>query len=203
MPEAHSDGPTATLDEATPANLLRRWLKRARESSFAHYSSETFLNNLHLILGVPATIFAAVVGTAVFSSLANSVSIWLKITVGLFSIITAVLSGLQTFLRFSEKAERHRKTAVDYGAVRRLIEQHLVYTDHLTYEISNNIREHLDTIAAEAPNVSARIWARAQRKADDNYFLAKGQPILAAGTHAWAAAFPFDDTSRSGTTSGA
>jgi len=94
---------------AEPEDLLRRWLKRARESSFAHYAAENWLNKLHLTLGIPATIFAAVVGTAVFASLENSVTLWAKIAVGLFSIATAILSGLQTFLRFSEKAERHRR----------------------------------------------------------------------------------------------
>src|SRR4029077_14329638 len=64
---------------AEPEDLLRRWLKRARENSFAHYAAENWLNKLHLTLGIPATIFAAVVGTAVFASLENSVTLWAKI----------------------------------------------------------------------------------------------------------------------------
>ncbi len=156
----------------TPEDLLRRWLKRVRESSFAHYAAESSLNRLHLFLGIPATAFAALVGTSVFASLENNISSWIKIAVGLISIVTAILSGLQTFLRFAEKAERHRKTAVEYGVVRRSIEQHLVYANQLTYEVSDRIRERLDKIAAEAPNVAPRLWSLAEKRAGDDYFLA-------------------------------
>lgn len=178
---AREEVPAARSMEPTAQNLLLRWLKRAREDSFAHYISETFLSRLHLVIGVPATIFATIVGTAVFSSLENSTAIWIKIVVGVFSIMTAILSGLQTFLRFSEKAERHKKAAVEYGAIRRLIEQHLVFRDHLTYEMADKIRERLSSIATEAPNVPARSWAEAQRRADSDYFLAS------------ASSFPTDD----------
>lgn len=197
-PSPSGEGNTAEI----PENLLRRWLKRARENNFAHYYAEHQLNNLHLLLGIPATVFAATVGTAVFASLENSASLWMKIGVGLISIVTAILSGLQTFLRFSEKAERHRKTAVDYGSARRTIELHLVYTNHLTYDESTKILERLDKIAEEAPNVSQRLWKRAQSKADGDYFLAKPASLLSAPMMStWASppqsAFPTDDLPRS------
>jgi hypothetical protein len=76
--------------------------------------------------GLPAIIFSTIVGTSVFASLNNdNIPQWAKIAVGLISVVAAVLMALQTFLGFSERAEKHRTTAVRYGAVGRQIEQFL------------------------------------------------------------------------------
>jgi hypothetical protein len=103
----------------TPETLLLRWIKRARESSFAHYTAESRYSKLHYVIGVPAAVFSAIVGTTIstiFASLETTVDIRVKIVLGAISIITAILTGVQTFLRYSEQAERHRKTAVDVVA---------------------------------------------------------------------------------------
>ncbi|MFN2517260.1 MAG: hypothetical protein ABR556_13715, partial [Pyrinomonadaceae bacterium] len=60
---------------------------------------------LNYIVGVPAVIFSSVVGTTIFAGLEkNSPKAPL---VALASILAAVLAGLQTFLRLSERAAQH------------------------------------------------------------------------------------------------
>jgi len=106
-------------------------------------------------LGLPAIIFSTFVGTSVFASLNNEhISEWAKIVVGLISVVAAVLTALQTFLGFSERAEKHRTTAVRYGAVGRQIEQFLqteTSAHQTTEDLVDQIREHLNRLAEESP----------------------------------------------------
>jgi len=162
---------TATKD------LLHRWLKRARESAFAHYAAEERCSHLHYLLGVPAAILAAIVGTAVFASLDTAVDTRIKIAVGFTSIVAAVLSGIQTFLRYSERADRHRVAASKYGAIRRHLEQLLIYPDQVTYSVVDEIRKALDALSADAPNISAKLWARSKQNADNDYFLSNPRDL--------------------------
>jgi hypothetical protein len=61
-------------------------------------------------LGVPATVISAVVGSSIFASLASEkTSIVLMVVTGSLSICAAVLSALQTFLRYSETAQTIRR----------------------------------------------------------------------------------------------
>jgi hypothetical protein len=154
--------------------LLRRWLKRVRESSLAHYAAEEYYSRLHYYVGLPASVLAAIVGTTVFASLDAAVDVKLKFLVGLISVLTAISTGLQTFLRYPERAERHRKAAGEYAAIRREIERNLVFPDHAKFEVVDQIRKRIDGIGADAPNVPARLWALAKQTADQDFFLSKG-----------------------------
>lgn len=156
-----------------PQDLLGRWLKRVRESTFAHYAAEEHLSCLHYAIGIPASILAAITGTAVFASLEAQVNLEIKIVVGAISIITAILTGLQTFLRLSERAERHRTTAGKYGSIRREIEQLLAFPTHITDQAVEEIRLRLDAVAADAPNVSKATWDTATKRADDDFLFSQ------------------------------
>lgn len=152
--------------------LLRRWLKRARENVFAHLAAAEMCSKRHHYLGVPAAILAAVVGTTVFASLDSVVDPWVKIAVGLTSILAAVLAALQTFLRFAERAERHRVVAGQYSSIRRHIEQLLTLGGpNLGQEVSA-IRISLDELSLEAPNVTPSVWAKALKLAGSDYLFA-------------------------------
>jgi hypothetical protein len=161
---------------ADGTDLLRQWLKRVRESSFAHYTAEEHYSRLHYYVGLPACVLAAIVGTTVFASLDKDVDFGIKFIVGLISVVTAIATGLQTFLRLAEQAERHRKVAGEYGDVRRHIEQMLVFNDQATYAVIDEIRRRIDAIVANAPNVPNKIWTIAEKKADADYFLGQDAP---------------------------
>jgi hypothetical protein len=64
------------------------------------------------------------------------------------------LAALQTFLSFSERAEKHRITAVRYGAVGRQIEQFLETggsAQKSPETLIDEIRERLNRLAEESP----------------------------------------------------
>jgi hypothetical protein len=93
-------------------------------------------------------------------------------------VVAAVLTSLQTFWRFSERADRHRKAAGSYAGIRREIESLLVYPDRINFEVAENIRKKIDAIAAEVPSISKADWDAAVRNADNSYFGALQRPIL-------------------------
>ena len=88
-------------------------------------------------LGIAATTVSALVGTALFAGLARQFgtdgkqaiagfpSGWLWVgfaMIALLSIGAPVLTGLQTFLKYSEQAERHKATAVSYDRLRQRLD---------------------------------------------------------------------------------
>lgn len=141
------------------------WLRRARESQMAHYEMASLLAHRSQWLGVPVILITAAVGTSVFASIAaQAVSVGAKVTVGILSVMAAVLSSLQTFFKYSERAERHRAFAARFGAVRREFEV-LFAEDCVTQErhYINVLREKLDRLAEEAPNVPASVFSYVQK----------------------------------------
>lgn len=152
---------------ATQPELLQRWLKRARESQFAHYEAANHLKKLNYWYGIPVVVITSIVGTSVFSSI-NSTEVFdntTSIALGAISVVAAVLSSLQTFLNFSERAEKHRITAARYGIARRALESILVRaTDDVTQDDIAKIQKEIDSLAADAPNISTRVFEKAMKK---------------------------------------
>lgn len=84
----------------------------------------------HFQLGIAATILTAVVGTAVFASMAkDSIALWAKIVVALISLLAAVATALQAFLGLEKRAESHRSTRAEYDAIARKIDLFLADYD--------------------------------------------------------------------------
>ena len=94
-------------------------------------------------MGIPAIIFASVVGTAIFAGLEKNSpkAPW----VAFASISAAVLTALQTFLRFSERAAEHATAGDWYSAIRRDVEQIL----HLPVDCRGQAKDCLDEVRKE------------------------------------------------------
>ena len=89
----------------------------------AHYKSVDLDNRWNNFIGVPVVITTTIVATSIFATLNSNPEIKWRILTGMISILAAVLSALQTFFRFSDRAEKHRVCGAKYGALRRKIEQ--------------------------------------------------------------------------------
>lgn len=71
-----------------------------------------------------------------------------------------VFSALQTFFRFSEKAEKYKAISAKYGAVRRQLEYLMTQDDISKNELErqlNGIRTSMDDLAANSLSIPARI----------------------------------------------
>ena len=150
----------------TPAvlDLLRDWSARAGGSSASHYSSAHRLSRGNLLLGVPVVILTTFIGTSVFATLQDEIDTSLKILVGVISVTAAVLASLQTFLRFGERAEKHRVAGESWAALRREIDEMLAL--HPTYLAArgdpksylDDLRKRMDDTAALSPALGDRQW---------------------------------------------
>ena len=145
--------------------LLEDWHKRVYAAQSAHYASADLFRRLNYFVGVPAVVFSSIVGTAIFAGLEKDSP--RALLVASASIVAAVLAGLQTFLRFPERASEHATAADWYSAVRRDIEETL----HLPVEYRGTAKECLEKIrkemnraAQDAPELSVRFWKREARR---------------------------------------
>jgi hypothetical protein len=158
---------TKTSQYMPPQNdkeLVLAWIRRTRESQFSHYEMAQTLSRRGLWFGVPAIVISAAVGVSAFSSVAMEViPAYAKIIIGLLSVAAAALSALQTFFKFSERAEKHKSAGVQYGCLRRKLEQ--LYTqpaDKLDKKQLAELRQEMDLLAQESLHVPAHILPRVQ-----------------------------------------
>lgn len=156
---------TASNWTASVEQLLQDWRNRAYAAQSAHYASAGVFRLANYVLGVPAVVFSSIVGTAIFAGFEKDTPS--AFAVASVSILAAVLAGLQTFLRFPERAASHGTAADWYAAVRRDIEELL----HLPVELRGNPKECLDTLrkemnraAQDAPDLRVRVWKREARR---------------------------------------
>jgi phytoene dehydrogenase-like protein len=74
------------------------------------------------------------------------------------------MAGLHTFLRYAERAERHRNSGGKYGTLRREIEQKLAFPPKDSDELRNytdSLRERWDKLSEDCPTAPNSIWRSA------------------------------------------
>ena len=157
-----SDGTDWT---AQITELLEDWRLRVYAAQAAHYAAADQFRLLNYLVGLPAIVFSSIVGTAIFAGLQHDTP--KTFLVASISIAAAVLAGLQTFLRFPERASKHATAADWYSAIRRDIEEML----HLPVESRGNAKQCLDRIRKEmnrvtqdAPELRVRLWQKEARR---------------------------------------
>lgn len=149
--------------------LLKDWLRRTREAQGVHYETAKQLSKRNLWFGIPVVVLSSLVGTSVFASLAKNPGVAITILVGLLSVTVVVFSSLQTFLNFSERAEKHRSVGAKYGSIRRELEE-IIATKILEGDecktTLEGLRRRIDALAAEAPPTSAQLFNEVVRHLD-------------------------------------
>ena len=145
--------------------MLADWRERYAAVRLAHYRAASRCTAMHYWIGVPAAVFASVVGTTVFATLERGVaSVYGKVAVAALSVLAAVLTTLQTFLRYAERAERHRAAAAGYSSVRRRIEVLLTLPAAQRGDVKQVLDEiggRIDAINEAAPDLPRDIWLAA------------------------------------------
>lgn len=147
------------------SQVLDEWYERVAATQRAHYLSADHFGARKYWLGVPAVVLSTLVGTSVFATVQKQPELWLQLSVGLASVLAALLTSLQTFLGYSERAERHRIAGAKYGALGRELEQLRALGSGSISEQLTEVRKRLDDLAVESPNNPLTIYARAGSKA--------------------------------------
>lgn len=146
-------------------HLLTQWRTRAQYAQYCHFATANHLRKLHYYLGIPSIFLSTLVGTSIFATLEkHDGDKWMHITVGLVSVLAAGLSTIQTFLRFEERAERHRTAGTQYSRLGRMMEQfYLLYHSYDILELHrliSEIREELDDLDKNSPEIPQNVWSK-------------------------------------------
>jgi hypothetical protein len=150
----------------SPSDLLAHWRFRNHRVQLAHYESARRFERLHLWLGLPAIALSAIVGTTVFATLSDAADVRVQIAVGFLSVAAAVLTGLQTFLRYSELSEKHRLAGAKFANLKHRIELLVAFppsTEEELKEALTSIEETWSKLREESPTLPTRIWRRIER----------------------------------------
>jgi hypothetical protein len=135
-------------------NLLGTWYKRAEACHKCHFLASHRYSKYNYLIGIPTILFTAAVGTSVFASLSTtSRSVLATIIIGFFSILATILSSLQTFLGFSEHADRHRDAGVKYGIIGRKMELLLNENTMPNQPEALALKKDLDELATASPKI--------------------------------------------------
>ncbi|MBC8440564.1 MAG: DUF4231 domain-containing protein [Deltaproteobacteria bacterium] len=127
------------------------WYQRIVTVAHGHYRAALRFSRLHYWFSFPSIILATIVGTSVFASLETQPELWLKIAVGSMSIAVAILSALQSFLNYVDKAEKHKTAGAKYNALGRELE--LVLSQDKEWSSLPDIRRKIDSLAQESPHI--------------------------------------------------
>jgi len=147
---------------------LEDWHDRAAAARSAHYLLASRLRRRNIMVGVPAVVFSAVVGTSLFATLSQAnVPKVLRIVIGMVSLAAAVLAALQTFFGFAPLAERHVVAGDWYSAVRRHVDELMALPSEErgpAKECLDTIRKEMSQISQQAPEIGQELWQRTARR---------------------------------------
>jgi len=124
-------------------------------------------------LGVPVTVFSAVVGTAIFATKNTPHrDAQVQLLAGLLSLAAAVLSALHTFFNFADVAAQHKSAAAEYESVRHdldafILELGMPGNAPPIAAALGKLREigkQLDDIAKRAPTIPDKIYNSTQTR---------------------------------------
>jgi hypothetical protein len=153
------------------AELIGHWRLRVHRMQIAHYDSEALFSRRHLWLGLPVILLSTIVGTSVFSTLQKTElpvdGVDLRILVGLLSVAAAALAGLQTFLRYAERAEKHRVAGARFASLKTKIELISCLPPGNPNELEKALSQFQHSwtqLSEETPAIPPRIWRKVEHR---------------------------------------
>ena len=166
MPETPTRRQRTTFSKAVwtdeVEDLYSSWHRRVAAAEYGHRIMSDRMRTRHLALGIPVVVLTTAVGTSVFASLQGpSVPTAAAITVGACNLLAAILSSLQTFMRYSLRSDGHRIAAIRYETLRRDMAEVLVLPREARADPAkelDSVRSRLDRYAKESPLIGQRLW---------------------------------------------
>jgi len=154
-------------------DLYDSWHRRVAAAEHGHRLMADRMRRRYLMLGIPVVVFTTLVGTSAFASLQNANAETIKteganpdvvlLIVGSISILAAVLSSLQTFLRYATRAEGHRIAALRYETLRREMAEKLALPRAARGQPDReleSVRQRMDRYAKESPTIGEWMWGK-------------------------------------------
>ncbi|WPN58964.1 SLATT domain-containing protein [Pseudomonas sp. P9_31] len=135
--------------------LLSKWNRMIVRLQIEHEISARDFAKFSWQLGIPCVALSAVVSASVFSSINESSLVWLQYVTGFISILTLILSSVQTSLNFDTRAAGHKDTAKKPGAISSETQDEIASCEDeaVLGQIVSDIRKRLDSILLDAPTL--------------------------------------------------
>jgi len=137
--------------------LLTEWQGKVRRAQIAHYAAANRCDRRQRYLGVPVITFSAITGATIFADVSDK---RLFLAIGVASVATAILAGLQTFLQLPDRAEKHRAAAQRYGDLKRQCDAVLANAPTPADGAIDSIRIQWDAANKSSPLAVSSIWVR-------------------------------------------
>ena len=154
----------------TPTELMKHWRYRVHRVQLAHYDSARKYGKYHIRLGLPAIVLSTIVGTSIFTSLGSAADksdhVVLTIVVGLLSVVSAALVSLQTFLRYSDLAEKHRVAGAKFANLKHRIEMLGTMPPTTIFELNKSlllVEDEWSKLREDSPNIPTDIWRNIEK----------------------------------------
>jgi uncharacterized protein YdcH (DUF465 family) len=130
------------------------------EKALAYWRTSSIVGRAHYIawekaarrnrwLGIPVVITSTIVGTAIFWSIQQEPALGWKILAGILSLLSATLAALQTTLKYSELAEKHKLAGAKYSKMRRRLDMFLLKIAFKKEEYRQDALQELEDINNE------------------------------------------------------
>lgn len=128
--------------------------KKRRDAFWRQYSKMKYRGN---VVSIPLLIISSITGVTSVANISSSDSQALPIIVSIFGVSAAVLTAMQKYFRYSERAEHSKHLAKTYGRVARRIEHMIVMVESDAVKMEpeaflkfvEDVQKDIDTLLAE------------------------------------------------------
>lgn len=160
---------------ANVKELLEKWLRDTEIFEKTHYGSATYSRMYNYLLGIPLVILTTFLASEVFVKMSKFIEeknvfvngmdtlAWIVLPL---SILPPILAGLQTFLRFPERAMQHKEAAVKFGLLKNEIDKtvNCLPPENELCEKINTIQSEYASVIQESPSPGAISLGRAKKR---------------------------------------
>ena len=145
--------------------LLAAWNLDLRVVCHGHYHAATQLDRRSYGIGIPTIVLAAAGGSTALVALVTKFGDWAAIAASTASLSASALASAQLFLRYPERAQKHRTAAAKFGNLLREVEQYQAVPPIDFQGWCVDFRRRWDQVAGDdGPPVPQRIYYRLSKK---------------------------------------
>jgi hypothetical protein len=145
--------------QRTLNDLVASWRWTARTANVANLRATDNLNWRNFALGGASAMLGAIVGLGIFATLQEGTKyLAVRLAAGGVALLAGGLAGLWKYLEYGTRAKKHESASRAYGNLVRRLDLELECTNPMTCEVARALREAMDAIDNDAPNVSPLVW---------------------------------------------
>ena len=154
-------------DQEEIRKQLVEWEDYCARNALSHAIMTGRLTDKRKIIGVPSVICSVIVSTAVFAEISKSSdNEMVKFMVVALVLLSAVLSGLQTFLNYGEAGQVHNAARKKFAHVRLKIQSAYLKNTISESDVANIVSamEKADELEPAIPN---KLWEKIKAEKSD------------------------------------